>query len=129
MIEAVVGRHGLDDVLALCAVAAAGLPASSPFQAAVCFMRGIALTLQGSLESGVACVYEGVRLGHALDVPVVVADGSAWLGLLSLLQGDHSKGLALIDQAADAMTEFDLELPGHLGPHADRARPGTGRQA
>ncbi len=40
----------------------------------------------------------------------MVADGSAWLGLLSLLQGDHSKGLALIDQAVDAMTEFDLEL-------------------
>lgn len=110
VIEAVVGRHGLEDVHALCAIAAAGLPASSPFQAAVCFMRGIVVTLQGSLEAGVACVYEGVRLGHALDVPVVVADGSAWLGLLSLLQGDHSKGLALIDQAVDTMTEFDLEL-------------------
>ncbi len=115
VIEAVVGRHGLDDVLALCDIAADGLPASSPFQAAVCLVRGIALTLQGSLEPGVACVYEGVRLGHALDVPVVVADGSAWLGLLSLLQGDHSKGLALIDQAADAMAEFDLE---HLATSA-----------
>ncbi|KRF00251.1 hypothetical protein ASG88_12820 [Nocardioides sp. Soil777] len=109
VIEAVVGRHGLDDVLALCDIAAVGLPASSPFQAAVCFMRGIAVTLQGNPEQGVACVYEGVRLGHALDVPAVVADGSAWLGLMSLLQGDHTKGLALIHQAADAMTEHDLE--------------------
>ena len=109
VIEAVVGRHGLDDVLALCAIAADGLPASSPFQAAVCLLRGIALTFEGSLEAGVTCVYEAVRLGHALDVPVVVADGSAWLGLMSLLQGDHSKGLALIDQATDAMTEFGLE--------------------
>ena len=110
VIEALVDRHGLDDVLGLCSIAVAGLPASSPLQGLACFLRGVALTFQGDLDAGVTSVAESVQLSRALGLPLVVADGSAWLGLLSLQQGDTSKGLALIDQAADVVSEFDLAL-------------------
>lgn len=109
-IEALVGRDGLGDVLALCSIAVAGLPASSPFQAPVSFLRGVALTFRGDVESGVASQQEAVRLGRALQVPIIEADGSAWLGLVSLLQGETSTGLALIDEAARVLAEFDLDL-------------------
>lgn len=108
-IEAVVGRNGLDDVLALCSVAAAGLPAASPFQAPVSFIRGVALTFKGDTEAGVSSVRESVRLSQALRVPLLLADGSAWLGLMCLLEGDTRAGLAHIDDAAAVLSEFDLE--------------------
>jgi LuxR family transcriptional regulator, maltose regulon positive regulatory protein len=109
-IEAVVGRHGLDDVLSLCSIAAEGMPAASPFQAPVSFLRGVALTLRGDTQSGVASLEEAVRLSRALGVPLLAADGSAWLGVVSLLRGDTNQGLALIDEAAAVIAEHDLEL-------------------
>lgn len=108
-IETLVGRHGLDDVLALCAIADAGLPASSPFRAPVSFLRGVVLTFRGDLDAGLAALQEAVRLGQALAVPVVVADASAWMGLMGLLHGDTTSGLALIDDAAAVLAALDLE--------------------
>jgi LuxR family maltose regulon positive regulatory protein len=109
-IEAVVGRHGLHDIVELCSIAAAGLPESSPFRSPASFIHGVALTLLGDTESGTALVQDAVRLGRALGVPIIVADGSAWLGMMELLRGDTSGGLALVDESAAVLSEFDLEL-------------------
>ena len=73
-IEALVGRDGLDDVLALCSIAVAGLSASSPFQAPSASSAVSRSPSGATWSSAVASLQEAVRLGRALEVPVIVAD-------------------------------------------------------
>lgn len=109
VLYALVGEGGLEETRVLSEMALQGLAPDDQFRAAAAFLRGVVLTLQGDLDGGRASAEEAQILGRSLGVPVVEADGKAWLGMLELAEGRREHGIQLILEAADVIRRDHLD--------------------
>lgn len=99
-LHALLGSGGLEGSRDLCNRAMSGLAPDDRFRAAAAFSRGIAMTLQRDLTSGIASLVEAEELGASLGVPVVEANAKSWMGLLALADGEKERGIRLISEGA-----------------------------
>ncbi|MGN8247050.1 LuxR C-terminal-related transcriptional regulator [Cellulomonas soli] len=107
--EAVVGRGGLADSIALCDAALSGLPPDSGFRSAAAFVRGVCLTLLRDLPAGLAGLGAAEGLARALGQPLLVADSLSWQGLLAVASGDQRRGTELVLEARSLIGDHQLE--------------------
>jgi LuxR family maltose regulon positive regulatory protein len=104
-----VGRSTVADSVELCESALDGLPPDSGFRTAAAFIAGVGQTLLRRFDAGRSSLLEAQRLSRALNVPLIEADATAWLGLLTIMAGDVSTGAAQIASSADLLEEHDLD--------------------
>lgn len=107
--EAVVGRGGLAESIALSEAALAGLPPDSGFRSAAAFVRGVCLTLRRDLPAGLEGLRAAEGLARALGQPLLVADSLSWQGLLALASGDQRRGTELVLEARSIIGDHHLE--------------------
>lgn len=109
VLEALVGRDGLEHSIELCDGAMAGLPPDSGFRAAAAFLRGVYLTLLRRPREARLSLEEAATLARALDVPIIQADALSWQGVLLILSGDTVRGSQLIAEASGLIRERHLD--------------------
>jgi LuxR family maltose regulon positive regulatory protein len=109
VLEAVVGMGGLEESLALCDGALAGLPADSGFRAAAAFIGGVSQTLLRHPLEGRESLLEADALARALDVPIIQSDALSWQGVLAVMSGDIVRGSQLIGEARGLITGRHLD--------------------
>ncbi|WP_141842272.1 LuxR family transcriptional regulator [Humibacillus xanthopallidus] len=108
-IYVLVGNRGLQGTIELCRGIQKCLPHDSGFRAAAFHNEGVALTLTGHIEEGLASLMEAERLAHALGVHVIEANALAWQGLVALMGEDWARGAPLIARAGDLVHRHQLQ--------------------
>lgn len=91
----------------LAAAGFAGLPPTHPLRPLARLSEGITRTLAGDAE-GEHLIVEAGRLAHAAGVATTEAESLALAGMLRLLAGDVTEGLALVQRGQGLWTEAGL---------------------
>jgi tetratricopeptide (TPR) repeat protein len=55
--------------------------------------------LQSDLKKAAACIDKAINIGYSNNLPTVIADGYKLKGIISVISGEHLKGLASMDSA------------------------------
>jgi len=84
-----------------------GLDPDDPWRAVAAFIGAVCLTLLRD-PAALPLLLEAQRLARALGVQLLEADSLAWRGILSLLAGDVTGGVALISESTALVEEHNL---------------------
>ena len=85
-----------------------GLQPDDPFRAVAAFITSVCLTLLRE-PGAMPQLIEARDLARALGVHLLEADSLSWRGLLLVLAGDVSGGIALIDEASALVEQHGLD--------------------
>ena len=85
-----------------------GLQPDDPWRAVAAFITSVCLTLLRE-PSAMPQLIEARDLARALGVHLLEADSLSWRGLLLILAGDVSGGMALIDEASALVEQHGLD--------------------
>jgi LuxR family maltose regulon positive regulatory protein len=107
-LTAIEGEISLGDGAELSRAALDGLDPDDPWRAVAAFIGAVCLTLLRDAEA-LPLLLEAQRLARAQGVHLLEADALAWRGMLSLLGGDLSVGVALIAESTTLVEEHNLE--------------------
>ena len=105
---AIEGQVTLAEGVALGRNALVGLRADDPWRAVAAFITAVCLTLLREPEAMTQLI-EARNLARALGVQLLEADSLSWRGLLLILAGDVSSGVALIAEATELVEEHNLQ--------------------
>jgi LuxR family maltose regulon positive regulatory protein len=88
----------------------------SPGKAVASYLAGVAHHLQGHAETGALWLETARQKSKALPIPTVWALSAAQLGLNTALEGQWTRGAALIEEAMDVVGTFTLQEYATMAP-------------